>query len=125
MRTPKRKFSGILFLNCFKKIFNREKKEDRGERTIRRSGFEEMEPLEQFLSYRQSEFDRYQMSFDQEQLRYDERDKLGTRNVPITEYVYSDLHLRAEIPVVAVNLSKKLCRCEIWNGVRSLVGGLE
>ncbi len=72
-----------------------------------------MELSEQFLSYRQSEFDRYQMSFDQEQLRYDERDKLGNQNVPIMECVCSDQHLRAEIPVVAVNLSKRLCRCEI------------
>jgi hypothetical protein len=92
---------------------------------IQKDRFEEMEPLEQFPSYLQSEVDRYKMGFDQEQFCSDERGILGTRNVPITEYVYSDRHLRAEILVVAVNLSKKLCRCEIWNGVRSLVGGLE
>ncbi len=65
------------------------------------------------------------MSFDQEQFCSDERGILGTRNVPITEYVYSDLHPRAEIPVVAVSLSKIICRYEIWNGVQSQVDGLE
>ena len=84
-----------------------------------------MKLAEEFSSYRQSEVDQYQMSFDQERFRYDERDKLGTRNVPTMECVCNDRHLRAEILVVAVNLSKKLCRCEIWNGVRNLEGGLE
>jgi len=33
-----------------------------------------MKLAEEFSSYRQSEVDQYQMSFDQERFRYDERD---------------------------------------------------
>ena len=51
--------------------------------------------------------------------------KYYIRHVPITEYVYSDQRLREEIPVVAVSLSKRIYRCEIWNGARIPVGGLK
>ena len=50
--------------------------------------------------------------------------KYYIRHVPITEYVYSDQRLREEIPVVAVNLNKGICRYEIWNGVRIQANGL-
>ena len=49
--------------NCQKNI-KREKKEDRDEWTIRKDGIEEVEQMERFLFYRQSEVDRYQISFD-------------------------------------------------------------
>jgi hypothetical protein len=73
---------------------------------IQKDRFEEMEPLEQFPSYLQSEVDRYKMGFDQEQFCSDERGILGTRNVPITECVCSDRRLHAGKPGVPVNRRK-------------------
>ncbi len=66
-----------------------------------------MEPLEQFPSYRQSEVGRYQTSLDQERLRSDEKDRLGSQNVPTMEYACNDLYLRAEKPGVPVNRGKQ------------------
>ena len=75
--------------------------------------------------YRQPEHRQDSAGFVEEQFCSDERGKSGTRNVPITEYVYNDQHLREEIPAVAVSLSKRKCRYEIWNAVQSQAGGLE
>jgi hypothetical protein len=45
-------------------MISREEKEDRVVIKIRRDGFEEIEPVEEFAFYRQSEVGRYQMSLD-------------------------------------------------------------
>jgi hypothetical protein len=63
--------------------------------------------------------------FDQEEFCSVLKGKYYIRHVPLTEYVYSVQRLRVEIPVVAVNWSKGICRCEIWNGARSRVSGSE
>ena len=74
---------------------------------------------------RQPEHRQDSARFGQEQFCSAPTGKYYIRHVPLTEYVYSDQRLRAEIPVVAVNLSKGICRCEIWNGVRIQANGLE
>jgi hypothetical protein len=61
--------------------------------------------------------------FDQEQFYFARIDRYCILNVPIKEYVCSDLHPREEIPVAAVSLSKRKCRCEIWNEAQSLKDG--
>jgi hypothetical protein len=61
--------------------------------------------------------------FGQEQFYSALTGRYYIRHVPITEYVYSDQRLREEISVVAVNLSKRKCHCEIWNGVRIQANG--
>ena len=81
--------------------------------------------MEQFLFYRQSEVDHYQKSFAQEQFCSDERHRLDNPNVLLMEYVCNGQHLREEIPVVAVNLSKGICRCEIRSEDQSPGDGLE
>jgi len=62
--------------------------------------------------------------FEQGQFCYALKGKYYIRHVPITEYVYSDPHLREEIPAVAVSLSKRKCRCERRNEVQNQRGGL-
>ena len=74
--------------------------------------------------YRLPERRQDSAGFEEEQFCSDERGKLDTRNVPITEYVYSDQHLREEIPGVAVCLSKRKYRYERRNGVQNQLGGL-
>ena len=74
---------------------------------------------------RQPEHRQDSAGFEQGQFCYALIGKYCIRHVLITEYVYNDLRLREEIPVVAVNLSKRKCRYEIWNAVQSQAGGLE
>ena len=74
--------------------------------------------------YRQPEHRQDSARFEQGQFCSALTGKYYIRHVPITEYVYSDQRLREEIPVVAVSLSKRKCRCERRNGVQSQLGGL-
>jgi hypothetical protein len=74
---------------------------------------------------RQPEHRQDSARFEQEQFCSALTGKYYIRHVPITEYVYSDQRLREEIPDVAVNLSKRICRCEIWNEARIQVNDLE
>jgi hypothetical protein len=71
----------------------------------------------------QPEHRQNSVRFEQEQFCSALTDKYYIRRVPITEYVYSDQRLREGIPVVAVSLSKRKCRCEIWNEAQSLKDG--
>ena len=81
--------------------------------------------MEQFLFYRRSEVDHYQNSSGQEQFCFDTKHRLDNPNVLLMEYVCNGRHLREEIPVVAVNLSKGIDRCETGSEDQSPGDGLE
>ena len=80
--------------------------------------------MEQFLFYRRSEVDHDQNRSAQEQFCFDAKHRLDNPNVLLMEYACNGQHLRGEIPVVAVTLSKGMCRCEIRSEDQSPVDGL-